>query len=295
MKKTVALSCVLDDTPAIWSSFIPWLGSAIELANFCGPRVYVHHVCSLPPGIADLCHATGVNTRAVERFDPDRPHANKIRQCLTDFGEAGTIILTDVDVVFAGPLPLDQVQAPVAGKVVDEPNPPVDVLRKVFAACGVKVPDVCREVYWTPENPCTGFETLRGNFNGGLYVIDTSYLESLGQRWSYWAGWLIDNPDLLESWQKHLDQVSFCLAAAELEVPLHLLEPPWNFPLHLNVVPGDDEPRLLHHHALLDNNLRLRPTKIPQAQAAVKRVNAALERFLRRYPVSLALENPSRR
>ena len=120
-RSDVAWSCLVDDTPEIWSSIVPWLATAIELARIEPSRIHVHHVCPLRPRLEELCHRLKINTRKTETFDLRFPHTNKIRQCATAFTDAKYVILTDVDVVFAGRPPLDKIRTPVAGKLVDEP------------------------------------------------------------------------------------------------------------------------------------------------------------------------------
>ena len=100
----VAWSCVVDDTPEIWSSIVPWLATAIGLAGIKPALIHIHHVCSLRREVADLCRELEVNTHAIEPFDPRYPHTNKIRQCTTDFMGVRRVVLTDVDVAFAKPL-----------------------------------------------------------------------------------------------------------------------------------------------------------------------------------------------
>lgn len=68
--REICLSCVLDDAPRIWSSFLPWLATAIELARIPPSRILVHHACPLREDIAELCTRMGLVTRAVEPFDP---------------------------------------------------------------------------------------------------------------------------------------------------------------------------------------------------------------------------------
>ena len=124
-RSDVAWSCVLDNTPHIWASVVPRLATATGLAQIAPSQIYVHHVCMLPPRMAELCEALKVHTRKIEPFDHRYPHTNKIRQCATTFSELRRVVLTDVDVVFTGVLPIDEIQEPVAGKLVDGPNPPM--------------------------------------------------------------------------------------------------------------------------------------------------------------------------
>jgi hypothetical protein len=277
----VAWSCVVDDTPEIRSSIVPWLATAIELAHIEPAQIHVHHVCALDPEIAQLCLTLEVNTHRIEPFDSNYPHTNKIRQCATAFAGVRAVILTDVDVVFAGPPPLGEIQDPVAGKPVDLPKPPIEILRRVFAAAGLPHPHICTNAYVHPDAGRVEFETFPGNYNGGVYVIDREHWAPIGEAWAYWARWLIRHIHLLGRWAKHVDQVSFCLAANQLRMAMGLLEDTWNFPLHLKMAPGGKEPFVLHHHALLDDHCRLRPVSAPRVTSAIARVNGAIEDFQR--------------
>jgi len=282
-RSKVAWSCVVDDTPQIWSSITPWLATAIELAGIDPARVYVHHACDLRPEIAALCASLGVNTIAVAPFDARSPHCNKIRQCESGFGDAGRVVLTDVDIAFAGRLPLEQVKGAVAGKLVDGPNPPIEILERIFDEAGLSRPKVCSNVCWRSQQGWLDFDSLLGNFNGGLYVVDAARLPGLGARWAHWARWLLDRLPLLGRWSVHVDQVAFCLALAESGLETDVLADAWNFPAHLPAPPGKGEPIVLHHHGRLDAHMRLLPVAEPRVRPAIERVNRAIERFQRRY------------
>jgi hypothetical protein len=279
----VAWSCVVDDTPAIWSSLVPWLATAIDLADIDPSRLYVHHVCPLRPEIAALCRRLSVNTRAAEPFDRRFPHTNKIRQLATSFDDAGHVVLTDVDIAFASRPPLEQIRAPVAGKVVDLPNPPVEILQKVFAVAGLPAPATWTNAFVDPEDARHEFTTLRGNCNGGLLVVDRRQLAPIGRAWAQWARWVIDRIDLLDRWTVHVDQVSFCLAVNQLGIDVGRLDDDWNFPLGVRVAPSGVEPFLLHHHAALENGRLLEQGHAARTRAAIARVNGAIDSFSERH------------
>jgi hypothetical protein len=282
-ESNVAWSCVVDDTPEIWASLIPWLATATELAGIEPSQIHIHHVCTLRPAVAELCRKLNVNMHKIEPFDARYPHTNKIQQCTTAFNGAGRVVLTDVDVVFAGPPPFAEIRKPVAGKLVDLPNPPMRILRKVFSASGVPCPKICTNAYLDSDNARVEFETFRGNHNGGLLVIDRDHVERIGQAWAYWARWLIAHVDLLDRWARHADQVSFCLAVNQLRMAVDQLDDAWNFPLHVGTAAGGIAPFILHHHALLDDRLRLKPAAVPGAREAITRVNSVIESFQRRH------------
>lgn len=283
VRSKVAWSCVVDDTPQIWSSLTPWLATATGLADINPARIYVHHACPLRPEVAAVCETLGVNVIAVAPFDARSPHSNKIRQCETDFGDAERVVLTDVDIAFARIPPLGLIVAPIAGKLVDAPNPPIAILDRIFAVAGIARPVAIENSYWTKQSGRIKFATLPGNFNGGLYVIDAERLRGFGARWAHWARWLLEHAALLDKWRVHVDQISFCLALAESGYESEVLTDAWNFPTHLRVLPGVDEPILLHHHGRLDSHMRLEQVDAPEARPAIARVNDAIEQFQRRH------------
>lgn len=283
-KSKVAWSCLVDDTPQIWSSITPWLATATGLAGIDPSRLYMHHACPLRPEVASICARLGVNVVAVPTFDPRSPHCNKIRQCQSDYGDADRVVLTDVDIVFARAVPLDAINAPIAGKLVDGPNPPFAVLERIFAEAGMVVPERLACSSWNAHSQRVAFETVGGNFNGGVYVVVASVLATLGARWAHWAHWLLDRIELLEKWRVHVDQVSFCLALNEAGCGSQILSEAWNFPMHRRVdTTSAEEPILLHHHGRLDAHMRLQSIDAPQAKPAIAEVNRAIEQFQRQY------------
>lgn len=280
---SIAWSCVLDDVPSIWSSFTPWLATALGPGGIDAADLVVHHACPLRADIAALCASMGVRTVEVAKFDPRSPHCNKLRQVETDFGTATRVVLMDVDMAFAARLPVAGIAAPVAGKLVDAANPPMHVLRNVFEAAGLPLPGVRTNARRDAQGASHAFETLVGNFNGGLYIVDAPVLrDTLGPRWVHWARWLLERLDLLERWRVHVDQVAFCLALAESGLASELLDDAWNFPTHMRVAPTSSEPMVLHHHSKLDAHLRLDSRAAPDAAAAIARANAAIDAFHRR-------------
>jgi len=275
LNDSTSYSCVVDDTPGIWSGITPWLLTATGLGQVPPKNIVVQHVCQLREDVAQLCLRLGIMTRAIERFDPRSPHSNKIEQLSYDFSNANRIVLTDVDMAFTGPLPVNSVRAAVAGKLVDGPNPPLPVLQAIFEEAFVPLPRVTRTLGVRDGQTMT-FETVLGNYNGGLYVIDASHRADLHREWSKWAIWLLDRVELMGRWQVHVDQVAFCLAVAELKLDTQVLEAHWNFPTHLYGYPAESEPLVIHHHGRLDNHILLQDVQSPFAKQAIKRTNAYL-------------------
>ncbi|NUS59817.1 MAG: hypothetical protein HOQ01_02615 [Lysobacter sp.] len=281
-RQRIAWSCVLDDTPALWAAFVPWLATALGPGGVAVEDLVVHHAAPLRHDVEALCGNLGVRTLAVPPFDARSPHCNKLRQLDTDFGDAERVVLMDVDTVFAARLPIETVRAPVAGKLVDAANPPLRVLQRVFGAAGVPLPQVCTTALRDADNGMARFDTLAGHFDGGVYIVDARALrESLGPRWTYWARWLLDRAGILERWRVHVDQVAFCLALAETGLHADIVPGAWNVPTHVRAAHVDDAPIVLHHHGRLDAHMRLDGELVPAAAPAVARVNAAIDAFTR--------------
>jgi hypothetical protein len=277
----VIWSCVVDDKPEILTSVVPWLATAIELGKIRASQIHLHHVGVLDSEIAAVCRALGIEMYGVEPFARAYPHTNKIQQCFTALPDCKRVILTDVDIVFAAPPPLDEIETSVAGKLVDLPNPSIRILRKVFGAAGLPVPTACKSNCADLESTPVEFETLPGNYNGGLLAIDRDQLQDIGHAWADWARWLMLRVDLLERWSYNLDQIAFCLAVNDLRMTLGLLDDAWNFPLHIESLPSAREPFILHHHARFDDR-RFLKAAAPSAADAIRRVNGAIESFQRR-------------
>ena len=275
-----AWSCVVDNVPAIWSSLIPWLATLFELVGVNASQVHVHHVCKLLPDIETLLKSLGVHTHEVERFHREHLYTNKIQQLKTDFTGSSHVVLTDVDLAFVARPPIENIQAAVAGKMVDGPHPRLEILRQIFSAAGLREPEVVTCYYWNREGGCESFETFFGNFNGGLYIIDPRHTKALGEAWSLWASWLIERKHLMGKATRHLDQVSFCLALADFAPNVELLPSTWNFPLHIPCYDQSIQPYVLHHHSAVDVDLCIQPGALAHAPESVIQVNAAIKRFL---------------
>ncbi len=255
-----AYACMLEDTPAIWSAFVPWIASALGPGGIDTCDVVVHHAAPLRPDIAELCATLGLRTVAVSPFDPRSPRCDKLRQVQTDFEDAQRVVLMDVDMAFAAPIPIAQIRAPVAGTLVDAAGPPLHILQRVFRSAGVGMP-ATRTSAW--RDAAGASDTLLGNFDGGLYIIDAGLLrEALGPRWAHWTRWLLDRVGLLERWRAHVEQVAFCLALADVRIEADVL----------------DAPTLLHQ-GRLDPDMRLEVGSA--ALEATLRVNAAIDQFQR--------------
>ena len=250
-------SCVLDDRPAAWSACVAWLATALGPGGIAASDLVVHHVAPLRPDIAALCTALGVRTVAVAPFDARSPRCNKLRQADTAF-DAQRVVLMEADMAFTARLPLEQVVAPVAGKLVDAAHPPLQVLQRVFGAAGLRMPERCAHAGRDADDRPADFDTCMGHFNSGLYVIDAAALrDTLGPAWTRWARWLLDRAGLLERWRTQVDEVAFALALADCGLPAQALPGAWHAPTHMRLAPSTPPPIVLHHRGQLDPHMRL--------------------------------------
>jgi hypothetical protein len=274
-----AWSCVVDDTPKIWSCLIPWLATVVPLGRIGRSQIHIHHVCELRPAVTDICQSLGVHLHRVPPFDRRAPELNKIRQCASRFETVRQVVLTDVDVVFNGVVPVHCLKSEISGKCVDHPNPSIEVLRGIFSEFGLKHPTVVTCRYNAAGNQEVLFETFRGNFNGGVYIIAVSVLKEVGERWSYWANRLLNRRHLLGRWQRNIDQVSFCMATNELGLSFEMLDDRWNYPLHLPTPEKPTDPFILHHHGLLDETMLLLGSGNSFMQPHLSSINNAISQF----------------
>ena len=285
-RSSVAWSCVLDDTPALWNHFLVWIATLTDCAGVPPEAIVVHHVTNLRPDIGRVASQLGLKTQLIPRFDPRSPHSNKISQCSSDFGGARRVVLTDVDLAFLTRPPVECWSAPVAGKPVDFPNPPCEVLCDLFHHARLPVPnDQLAATVMDPAGVLHEFQTFPANYNGGFYVIDRAVLAELGLRWAHWARWLLDAALIPARYAVHVDQISFCMAVHELGLDTMTLDAAWNLPSHVQTVPSEMPPFVVHHHGQLDEALRLLPLRPPRHEALIADANAVVSTFLHRHDI----------
>lgn len=285
-RSSVAWSCVLDDTRALWDHFLVWIATLTDGAGVPPEAIVVHHVTNLRHDVARLASGLGLKTQLIPRFDARSPHSNKILQCLSDFGRARRVVLTDVDLAFLVRPPVECLNASVAGKSVDFANPPYEVLCDLFRHAHLPIPnDRSTAAVLDPAGVLHEFQTFPANYNGGFYVIDCAVLAEVGSRWAHWALWLLDASLIPAQYAVHVDQISFCMAVHELGLDTVTLDAAWNLPSHVLTVPSDTPPFIVHHHGQLDESLQLLQLRPPRHEASIAAVNAVISGFLQRHGI----------
>ena len=184
----------------------------------------------------------------------DGKYCNKIGQ-LDYFLErklegARGVFLLDLDFVVLAPLKIPDRDC-VWGKIVDDTNPPLAVLKRIFSETGVNIPGI------VPTDWGTG-ETVATNLNGGFLYLPLRFTRYMQRAWRHWGEFLYARPELFERpWQRNnTDQIAFALALADSKIPFRYLTANWNFPVHRPNLPQSFEPEMpvrgLHYHQCLD-------------------------------------------
>jgi hypothetical protein len=244
--------------------------SLIECGGVHPTAITANLIKGTLPAIDDSFRALGIHTRCIQPF-PGHPHCNKIQQLEhLATADADAVVLLDADTCVMAPLPLDGMHE-VLGKIVDSPNPPLEVLEAIYANARI-----CLETTETDIIPGT---TARNNFNGGLYVIPTAATSCLHQAWRHWARWCISNVGIFRTWSRHIDQVSFALSVADLRLSSKSLPRTLNFPTHLGGVSAEAPPAVLHYHRHMDDERLLLPTGNPIVDAVVAEANSSIRRW----------------
>jgi hypothetical protein len=98
--------------------------------------------------------------------------------------------------------------------------------------------------------------TYGANFNGGVYIIPQKYYDAIQSGWEKWAEWLLINGKPMYEVKKegHIDQVSFCMAVQENNLPVKYLNRLYNYPLPFQFEDLGVTPYVLHYHTLMEEH-----------------------------------------
>jgi hypothetical protein len=268
-------ACVVDEDPRFHLDALRWYAALTAVAGVTASDLVVHVVGGESSEVLGFLKSQGVAVHPVERFDARSPHCNKISGALrlADDTFTGMAVLCDTDVVvLEDPRRIDLEPGVVAGKVVDAPVPPIEVIANIFVVSGLATPPTVR-LPWGPDQ-----WTISGNNNGGLYLIPGALLPGVATAWARWAGWLLDRAELLAEWSVHVDQVAMALALAAEGVTSVPLDVRWNTPTHdLTRIPPDaPEPFVLHYHQEVNRQGLIRLTGTPSIDKRIAAANDAI-------------------
>ena len=262
----ICYSCVVDQGERFSWQCRLWVWSLTRLGKIAKDSLCVHLVGENPSLEAFLA-AEGVKYLRVEAFG-DGLYCNKLAQCESPLlQEADFIFLTDCDMAFLSSLDGCVTQDACVGKIVDMPNPPLQLLRKVFSHYRVVEPPLAETLTE---------KSFANNFNGGLYGIPRKYFAVLGSFWKRFASDLLSSEEMRQTlghFSKHIDQIAFCLAVNVAQIPTIALPLAYNFPLHImkkvleakagcvsplsqdTVAKTDFSVLCLHYHSCTENGL----------------------------------------
>ena len=239
-------------------------------------RIVAHCTDRVPQPVVQELRRRGLTVVPVAPY-LDGKYCNKITQLdhFTGTSLVGEgVFLFDLDIAVFSPLDVPDRNV-VWGKIVDDTNPDLELLKRVFRAARVPLPEVV-PCDWSPLRG----NTLSTNFNGGLLYIPLASVPTLRRRWRAWAEYLFEHEDLFDgpADRSHIDQMSFALALVSEGLLHGHLNANWNFPGHYTRWPRSFDPEsplhVLHYHGCLDDFGFVSPTFSHQVvDEAVDRLN----------------------
>ena len=164
----------------------------------------------------------------------------------------------------------------IYAKIVDYPNPPLNVVRHLFELDHLEVTE-CKATFPIKDEQLTDWN----NCNGGLYVISREFLPKLVGPWKRYATWCIDNKrELLGQHSKHIDQLSFALAMASLKKQVTHLNIEWNYPIHIKT-DINVQPNMVHFHDCIDSQIKLKKTGLNNIDHSITLINKRISNSIR--------------
>jgi hypothetical protein len=267
--------CAVDSDPRFHLDALRWFATLTEVAEVPARQLVVHAVRDARSDVLEYLRGRGVSVRVIEQFDERSRHCNKISGALALAGSGACnsyVVLTDTDVAIAkDPLLVGADSQAVRGKIVDGPNPPLDVLRSVFESAGLPLPEIIEPDFDHSDR------TIVGNLNGGLYIVPGKMLPTLAEAWERWARWLLGH-GVLGRYAFHTDQVAMAMALADEEIGTLAVAREWNFPTHVpEWVRADARaPGIVHYHGRVDPTGLISTTGSPCVDVVIAELNRAI-------------------
>ncbi|WNH11619.1 hypothetical protein [Thalassobellus suaedae] len=276
MHKRIAFSCVLDYSPLMATQAYIWLVNLISI-GVKPETIFIHIVGNVPQEFLEYLNTKQVNIIKKTSFDARNKYCNKLVQLKTfeQLDGYDYVFLMDCDTAVVS---LDGLvfKKDVYAKVVDFPNPPLNILERIFSEHNYSVNQAVT-TFPLKEEQLTDWN----NCNGGLYIISKTFLKTLKPAWERYALWCIEHADLFgEKYDKHADQVGFTLAMASLGKKTTHLGVEWNYPIHvktnLNV-----SPKIIHFHVAIDTQIKLKKIGLYNVDNVIDIVNKRISNSIR--------------
>jgi 2-polyprenyl-3-methyl-5-hydroxy-6-metoxy-1,4-benzoquinol methylase len=278
MYEDFVFSCVVDSQPTFQLQVQNWIATLTGLAGIPGSQIVVHTVADIDSDLAAWMRTLGVILRPLQAFSGS-PYCNKLMQ-ISELSNVDRpyVVMMDCDTVVSRPVQWPRPKH-FSAKRVDVATPPQSILSNIFAAAQLGEPK------WVESDILPGVEgvwTDSNNCNGGVYVVERSFLSRIGPVWLHWARWCVEQKHLFGRFDQHIDQVSLALAATDLNAEIEPLPRSLNMPTHMPLaLELDLDPQVIHYHSNVDNQLLLKMTCLPHIDAAITRVNEHLRHFRR--------------
>lgn len=278
----LAYSCVVDGRAKFEWQAVLLCDSLLRNAGANPEDIKVHVTPAVSPEFRGHATECGLRLVEVEPFPVGPGYCNKIRQTTSGaFFGYDWVLLCDCDLYFLRPVALPAGADLVAcGRVVDRPNPPLNILRALYAQQGLSPPAV-RPVSFaeTPDEL-----TFATNWNGGFYLVRGSQIERFGRRWADNAMALADQEDTLGRYHVHIDQIAFAMALDQLGAAIQVLEAGINVPTHLGELtrrsPAPSGVVCLHYHDRQDGLGQIAPTGSANLDAEIGRANDQIRELI---------------
>ena len=266
---------MVDDNPKFyWQGYI-FVNTLLHLAKVTGDRIFIHLTRSNIQ-FEKFLKENNVNIKYIEPWG-DKKYCNKLQQLETkEFQDADFVWFCDADIAITEDLSkiVEENQNNILGKIVDFPNPTIEKLKSIYDFFTVKYPKISTDTL-------TVEQTFEGNFNGGLYGLPSKYITSFEKSWKKYAQEMLESEkvkDILAEKINHIDQISFSLALAKLELPYKTLEYEYNCPTHIKNTELLDKKlkskaKVIHYHNNLSNTGLLNTIEKQYIKDSIAQVN----------------------
>jgi len=268
----IKFSCVVDRDIKFQTQALIWLYSLLGSKTATAGDVVIHLIGENEE-FESVVSALGVSVVKIESNATGAAvYCHKLLQLDSPLLlEADTVVLCDTDIAFCQNIRayLESITT-VCAKMVDRPSPSLEILNELFTRTGFAT---------APETLSCQFdsgESFKLNCNGGFYVIPTKYLNSLADKWKKWARWSLEQQDVLGKYLVHSDQIGFCFAMHDLDLPYEALELKYNFPIHFSsdkYLGISSTPHVLHFHSLINAHGLIENIGIPLIDPAINKAN----------------------
>ena len=210
-------------------------------------RILVQCVDRVSQDFLAFLQQQGYAYRLVSPF-LDGKYCNKLQQLEdieTYLADGDGVYLFDIDMAVVAPFSVPDNQE-ICGKITDLPNPPPNILERIFSTANIGLPASVR-------CDCDQGETLSTHFDGGFLYIPRDIVKVVSAEWRHWASWLFHRPELFNNAQPiRVDQVSLSMAIASSSLNAVPLPSNYNFPLNQKIPPTyflrGEPARILHYH-----------------------------------------------